>query len=480
MTETDATMLDRSSEDLVGSAVAAPHAPATEPLPVPPLARPPLRILIVSWYFPPFNTMGALRSGKLARFLLDRGHDVRVVCSADVEADTTLAAAFPDERVVRTRHVDVNGLPKAAQRLRVRLAGGAPVPGEASAAAGGTGLAGGRSGSLRRLRHVYQRLVCFPDPQVGWLPYGIAGGRRLTRDWRPELVFATAPPFTTLYIGRRLARLNGVPWVAEYRDRWTEDPYGDKSAMRLCLERLFENRLIRGPAGLITVSEPWAKAYRRRVDVPVTVVSNGFDPEDFPPECSIRETDPNVLRIVYTGILYGDKRDPSPLFAAIARLGADAERVRVEFYGAKAERLRAFARRHRVERHITTHEGVPYRESVRIQREADVLLLMQWNNPREQGNVPGKLFEYIGARRPVLALGLEDGVPAKLLAERGAGCVINDPDRIAEQLKAWLEEKRRLGRIPPVPIEARRGLSRNEQYVVLETALYDAVAGSTA
>jgi glycosyltransferase involved in cell wall biosynthesis len=107
---------------------------------------------------------------------------------------------------------------------------------------------------------------------------------------------------------------------------------------------------------------------------------------------------------------------------------------------------------------------VPYRESIRRQKAADVLLLLQWNDPLEQGNVPAKLFEYLAARRPILGLGLVDGVPAGVIRERGAGLFDNDPAAIAAQLARWIDEKRRTGRVRPLGEGASRGFSRAEQF----------------
>jgi len=103
---------------------------------------------------------------------------------------------------------------------------------------------------------------------------------------------------------------------------------------------------------------------------------------------------------------------------------------------------------------------------------------MQWNDPKEQGNVPGKFFEYLGARRPILVLGLRDGVPASIVRERGAGFFSNEPGVIAEQLTRWLEIKRDKGLLPPVSESARAGFSRDEQYARLEPFLEALIGGS--
>jgi hypothetical protein len=116
---------------------------------------------------------------------------------------------------------------------------------------------------------------------------------------------------------------------------------------------------------------------------------------------------------------------------------------------------------------------LPYRESIRAQMEADVLLLLMPIDSRWHGVCPAKVFEYIAARRPVLLLGLEDGVPGTILRQRQAGVVANDPVKIAAHLRTWLAEKRAKGAIPLLPPEVRDGLSRAEQFKRLERFLVE-------
>jgi glycosyltransferase involved in cell wall biosynthesis len=325
---------------------------------------------------------------------------------------------------------------------------------------------------LRSLRVGYQALFNFPDPQIGWYFAGTRGGRTMVDGWKPDVLFASAPPFTSLMVGRALKKLTGAPMVVEYRDRLAEDPYATRSkSFRKKIERRLENWWIKHAAAIVTVSEPWAEDYRARFGLPVQTVYNGYDPDDFPADYPREATNPEILNIVYTGILYQERRDPTPLFKAIKLMGEEGRNIRVAFYGANREELTEMAVAQDVLDQVDIHASVPYRQSVDRQMNADILLLLQWNDPREQGNVPGKIFEYLGARRPVLGLGLEDGVPARILAERGAGIVVNDPARIAAQLRKWLAEKRSTGEIPLVPPSAREGYSRPEQFRHAETLL---------
>lgn len=461
---------------------------------------------------PPFNTMGALRVGKFCKFLDRQGHEVRALACRDLPYEQSLSVEIPQDRIVRTGMLDVNAIPKAVQKLRVVLFGKRPEPAVSRVALEAAGPAAGASPpasspesspksspkssgapkaapgqrsfarrTLRALRVGYQRLFNIPDPQIGWYFAGARGGRGMVDGWRPDIVFASAPPFTSLMIARGLSKLTGAPLVVEYRDRLMEDPYAtQKSALRRKIEALLENWWIRQAGGIITVSEPWAEGYRTRFGLPVLSVYNGFDPDDFPADYPRDETDPEVLDIVYTGILYHERRDPTPLFKAIKLMGEEGRHVRVSFYGANPNELTEMALAEDVLAQVDIHPQVPYRESINRQMNADILLLLQWNNPREQGNVPGKLFEYLGARRPVLGLGLEDGVPARILAERGAGIFVNDPAKIAEQLRAWLAEKRANGAIPLVPLSARQGYSRPEQFQHAEDFLAKVAARATA
>ena len=442
-----------------------------------------MRILIVSWYMPPFNTMGALRVGKLCKFLNEQGHDVRVVSCGGLPYAKTLALEFPEERIARSGYWDVIALPKLVQRIRVGISGGnKAAPDDAPAAAAPSSAddaAPQRPGLLRSLLKIYETLVEFPDGMVGWLPHGLRAGKAMLRDWQPEVVLGSAPPFTGLLIARSLSRRSGAPLVVEYRDRYFEDPYHDAGklqAFRKKIDRHAENWWMKPAKGIVTVSEPWAEDYRTRFGLPVVTAYNGFDPDDFPLREARNFAPPETLRIVYTGVLYTDRRDPSPLFAAMKLMGDAGKSIQADFYGADPHTLQRMASAHGVLDQVSINDRVPYADSIDLQMNADVLLLLQWNDIKEQGNVPGKVFEYIAARRPVLGLGLVGGVPDRILRERNVGAIINEPEAIAKRLAEWQEEKREKGELPLLPASVRDGLSRADQFAGVEKFLASIVA----
>jgi hypothetical protein len=323
------------------------------------------------------------------------------------------------------------------------------------------------------LRYHYYGLLRIPDARAGWRRNAIAAGRELIATWKPDLVFASAPPVTCLFVAESLGREFEIPWIAELRDLWTDNPYYGFPGWRRALDRVLERRLLRSAALLVTVTPIWGSTLQTKYRSPVAVVLNGYAEEDWAGKSARRSAPADKLSIVYTGSIYRGFRDPSPLFAAIARLpAAEQASVAVEFYGPSADEVIGLAEQFGVVRCVGVHAAVPYRQSLEIQLGADVLLLLQWNDPGDAGNIPAKFFEYIAAGRPILFLGYEQGTLAEMIRERNAGLVANSPEVIAGQLSAWIA-KRRQGAIPGLAAEARQGLSRKEQFVNLESLLSD-------
>lgn len=450
-----------------------------------------MKILMVSWFFPPANTIGAVRMGRMARFLSQQGHDLRVLAAEDLPFPKTLPLEIPEEQVVYSRWSDVNALPDrltdaAKVVLSPFLSSGKEAPSVPSEGSGGQAAAPqapaaqpDSPGALKRLRSalggLYSNAVNLPDARIGWMPHAMSKGRELLEQWKPDVIYATGPPFTGLLVGYRLSKQFDIPLITELRDRWVDDPYDPPPGWRLRIDGALERRVIGRSSALVTVSEPWAEDYRAKYGKPVAVVYNGYDPEAMEGAASMGSSGDVALRIVYTGGIYPGKRDPTPLFAAMQSLKLGPDRIRVDFYGTNPDHVWPIANRYDVEPLVHVNPPVTHREAVELQQNADILLLMQWNDPREQGNVPGKLFEYMGARRPILLLGLENGVPAAFLREREAGFYGANPDVIAKQLEVWLDMKR-TGGIPPQPEASRSGLTRDDQYSKLNRFLGETIS----
>jgi glycosyltransferase involved in cell wall biosynthesis len=432
-----------------------------------------MKILIVSWYFPPVNSIGAVRVGKFARYLVERGHDIGVVAGSNWRLPETTPVDFPLQRVAYAKARDINAPLTWASQLLAMLRGNRNESGAGagSDAAGPAAAASGRS-RLQRLTDTYMTLTNIPDLRVGWYPDAVRQGMRLCRDWRPDIIFSSAPHHTASLVACRLAARLGVPWVSEIRDRWADDNYADFPSWRHAMDEKLERFVLGRAKGIVAVTEPWREFYARKYGKPTEVAHNGYDPLDFPFDPAARaENDSRHVSIVYTGGIYPGRRDPTALFEALKRLGPEAEQFRVQFYGTSPGDVWPIADRVGVRNLVEVLPPVPYAQSIRVQWNADVLLLLQWNSPREEGVCPGKLFEYLASLRPILGIGYEQGVPAGFVRERNAGIFANDPDLIASHLRRWAAEKKQHGVVLRLPATVREGLARNLQYERIERFL---------
>ncbi len=422
-----------------------------------------MKILIVSFAFPPSNVIGAVRVGKLARYLDRRGHDVRVL-TTDLVEDRSLPLEISRERVIYTEyHERRHWIEWVVRLLRARTA--LPAEGRPEDA---PPRVGAPPRSLRQtFRRHYLGLIHIPDMRADWVRTAIAAGRQLISEWKPEIIFASAPPNTGLMVANRLARTHKLPWVADFRDLWVDNPYYSEPGWRKRIDAILEPRILGRAAGLVTVSPIWAEQLRRRHGKDVTVVYNGYAEEDFP--ALAQRADPGeILTIRYMGSIYRGFRDPSALFSAIALLPDQLRaRINVEFFSDAGDAVLDAAAAHRVENVVAVKPRVPYRRALALQMEADLLLLLQSSDQRDEGNLPAKLFEYLYARRPILFIGYEHGIAARLVTERRAGLVSNSPVQIRDQLQRWFDDKR-AGRLDRLDPSVSLGLSRDDQYAKLE------------
>lgn len=419
-----------------------------------------MKILLISPYFPPYNAIGAARTGKLAKHLVSQGHEVKVVAAVTNELAQTLPLEIPEEHVVRCPNLTPDAL-----LLRRSSRERAAEP----ASAGERSL---RGAIRKRLYTIYNSLVCIPDRFSGWILPGLFVAHRLAREFEPDIIIASAQPYSALLVGRSVARRRGIPFVAEFRDLWTDNHYLELPRWRRAIDGRLENAVCRDAAALVTVSDPLAHTLRKRHRRPTEVVHNGFDPDDVVPAAYGPDA---TFDIVYTGLIYPGLRDPTLLFKALRSLGDEAANVRVRFFGRRLETVRELAAREGVS-HLVSIEGeVPYREALARQAGADVLLLLLWDTPEERGVLTGKLFEYIASRRPILLIGGGDGAASQLLRERGAGLAAETQGDIEAQLRTWLRQHAE-GGVPPLPASVRAGFSRAEQFSRLTARLEEIAA----
>jgi glycosyltransferase involved in cell wall biosynthesis len=376
-----------------------------------------MNILLVAYFYPPSRDTGAARPATMARYLERLGHRVAVLT-------TRAYGELPDDaerRVFRTPDL---------QLARARLAGERNVGSLYDA-----DTYSGRPHPLSR--------VLVPDPLVAaWAPFARARALRLARTERFDAVITSAPPESSHLVGRVLQRRRGVPWVAELRDAWTFEslrPPFPTRAQRALDVRL-ERRWLGGADAVVCLSEAAAADLRRRGIADPVVITNGWDPEqvETAPDSGVA-LDPDRVSLVYTG-RFGRGRDEGALVDAVALLAREdptaAARLELVVAGPITKEERDTLGRDVSPARVLVAGSLPRERAVALQREADALLLIA--HPESSWRLNYKLFEYLAAGRPILALaeGTEAG---RVAGELGAVVVdAGDAEAIGGALRGVL------------------------------------------
>jgi glycosyltransferase involved in cell wall biosynthesis len=386
-------------------------------------------ILLVSYFYPPCRDTGALRPASLAKWLARLGHRVTVLTTS------AYGEQQGEDGIEVVRSAD-------AQRWRARLHGEQTV-----AALFDSDTYGGRPHPLSKL--------IVPEPlALAWAPFARARALALQRSHHFDAVITTSPPESAHAIGLALRR-RAVPWVADVRDAWSFEPLRPRfpTAAQRALDLRLERRWLGGADKVVCVSEPAAADLRRRGIADPLLIPNGWDPELAPPAAAAPTglLDPERVSLLYTGRFGSYGRDPRPLIEALARLAvADpqaAARLELVVAGPLTEDEAELLRRDVAPARIVAAGSLPRERALALQREADALLLIAQPLRSQLLNI--KLFEYLAAGRPILALatGTEAG---RVVAEIGGEAVAaDDPEAIAAALARLAA-----GELEPPPPEA--------------------------
>jgi glycosyltransferase involved in cell wall biosynthesis len=270
-------------------------------------------------------------------------------------------------------------------------------------------------------------------------------------------------------LAMRLSRACGVPWVADFRDLWTDNPAYAAPAWRRAWDRRLESRWLASAAGVITVTPTLRDVLARRVppSCPVALIHNGYDEIDFAAVAAAAKA-PGTFRVVHAGTLYGHQSPRELLAAAQTLLEAEptlAMRLRLRFVGLVGGRFEPMLAQFEARfPGVLERTGfVEHRRAVGEMLAADLLLLIIGGGEAARGVLSGKIFEYLRAGRPVLLVGPPDGDAAQLLRAhaRCQVCQEGDTAGIARALGVALA-----GMQPPLPPGAapeafeRRALTR--------------------
>jgi len=368
------------------------------------------KVLIVAYAFPPMAFIGSQRPHGLAKYLNQFGWEPIILTIKSP------GAAAEDFKVIGTDYTDRLALMKKTlrldtgkgihQQLGITITRNFNYP-------------TWKSKTIKFLKE----LAVFPDEEIGWYRHAVKAAFELLDKEEIHAVISTSFPVTSHLIARRIKQKYGVPWVADLRDLWTQNHYYGKFKVISFFERRLELKTLSQADVLVTISNPLAETLKSlHLDKDIRCITNGYDPEDFDKKtANLTEK----FTITYTGRLYNGKRDPSVLLKAIAGLIKEnrirKDLIEIRFFGGHEDWLINDIKEHGLQDIVKINGFVSREEAIEKQKESQLLLLLLWDDKEEKGVYTGKLFEYLGAKRPIVAIGGANSIVRDLLENTNAG-----------------------------------------------------------
>lgn len=400
------------------------------------------KLLVISYPFPPNASAGAVRSERFTRYLTRYGWDSDVVTiqpRRDVYTDTNrLDKMDGNVHIHQTRTID------PWLWLQMRTA---------------------KSVITKLLRNIGMEIFSFPDHMLLWVPFAVQKGLQLIRNGQVDVIYSTSPPHSSHLAGLLLSRWTGKPWVADFRDPWTLNAYRNKGLVgntKLLIERVLENAVLKQASAVLTNTRANHRnliaAFPHIDSNKVVYLPNGW--EDFSEEITERPDD-SMLRIVHAGTFY-PRFKPYALLHALSqwRKGMDGKEkhrlkngdLKVILLGARDSVTHNLVKDLDLDEIVEIKPWVAIEEARRAMRKADYLWVTLGTGKESSTYMPSKIFEYMAAKRPILAF-FPEGEAAQIIRQTGTGIVFtnDDSNSIIEALSKAMQIKNAGRMLPYTP-----------------------------
>ncbi len=366
-----------------------------------------MKILIISYLFLQTEKIGSIRIQGLAKYLHRCGYQPTVIT-----AKTDSNQNFPF-RIIETDYEDLMAIWKKKlnfspnktinQQIKIK----------------------NNKNTNKLTEHIFKiwnNIIAYPDLEKNWYKPAIEAGSKILENESFDAIISSSSPVTCHLVAQKLKKDHNIPWIADLRDLWTQNPYMDHFFLRDYFEKRLELKTLRYADIITTVSKPLALELKKiHENKEIFSISNGFDPDI---QSKTKKLD-QKLTITYTGNLYHGKRDPKKLFIALNELISEkkinVKDLSINFYGPKEDWLINDIQKYNLSKVVNLIGIIPRKDVLKIQRKSQLLLLLTWENPKEYGIVPGKVFEYLAAQRPIISIGFDKGPLQDIIKSTNSG-----------------------------------------------------------
>ncbi len=395
------------------------------------------RVLIITYYWPPSGGSGVQRWLKMSKYLPENGCQPLIYTAKDAEypvEDPSLEQdVAPEAEVIRRPIVE----PYNFYKKFLGMKKGEKVK------AGFINEGVKKSGWKENLSVWLRGNLFIPDARCWWVKPSVRFLKRYLKEHPVDAMISTGPPHSMHLIAKALHKKFNIPWVADFRDPWTDiDFYKDLKLTR-CADKKhhrLEYQVLTEATKVVTVGWDCAKGLESHGAKDVEVITNGYD--DLGKICVKTDENPSLrdhqslpFTMSHIGII-GENRNPETLWQAISEL-ADKD-LKIRLIGQVDNSVIESIKRNNIEKLVEIVPYIPHNQVIEEQAKSDVLLLFVNNTPNAKGILTGKIFEYMASGRPILCIGPEDGDSARILSETQTGITVDFNDK--EKMKSIILE----------------------------------------
>lgn len=389
------------------------------------------KVLIISYYWPPSGGGGVQRWLKMTKYLPEYGWQPIVYTPSNGESPVV------DESLLNQVNESIETIKSPIWEpysFYKRFTG------KKTSDKVYSGFINDKKESFTQKLSVFIRGNFFiPDARKFWIKPGVKFLNKYLDTHSVDRIVSTGPPHTTHLIANAVVKKHNIPWVADFRDPWTNIDFYNQLRLSNWADkkhRNLEQKVLKNASKIVTVSDHWADDFKKLSQRDVTVIRNGFDHADFHEQPT--NLDDNFT-ICHIGSMNKD-RNPSALWTALEKLLSNekfASKLSIKLIGQVDHSIFENIDKHKLTPFLNHIPFLTHKDALLELQKSQVLLLPINDTPNSLGVVPGKIYEYLGARRPIIGVGPIHGDSAKILKDSGAGQMFpyTDNDGIKSEIE---------------------------------------------
>lgn len=389
------------------------------------------RVLIISYYWPPAGGPGVQRWLKFVKYLPDYGITPVVYIPQNPTyplIDNGLSIDInPNLEILKQPILEPYSWASAFSKSNTQKISSGIIPDKK------------KQSSLQKLMLWVRGNLFIPDARVLWVKPSVNFLSNYIPKNNIDIIITTGPPHSLHLIGMELQRRVGVKWVADFRDPWTTIGYHKELKLSASAEKKhkeLEKKVLNAANAIVVTSPTTKEEFKVLTSKPIEVITNGYDVENIG-----RQTLDENFTIAHIGSFLSE-RNPQILWQALAELASEnlqfESSFRLKLAGAVSQEVLASIKHAGLEDHIDLLGYLSHEQALIEQRKSQILLMVEIDSPDTRCIIPGKLFEYMAAERPILAIGPQGADFAQIVTTTNAGTFVNYSEK--DKLKAIIND----------------------------------------